>query len=431
MTGSALNSHVTSGEEIQSQGLNSESSCPSPSLDDLQTCELLSTTNSETPLQHDAVRSTYHIYRKGEQNACISPTINASKERWWGPTVKEQKASRKLKKLEAARRKEDGYTDSTHESGPETDISQGTDAFFVHTPYLSFHDPPRVLYIGNSRHTEPAILIHSQFMWRTYKLQMGPSIATPGLLDPRGVVCWRHNGGDKKALKTDDRKLKGYKVSSWRLWGETGKDYVHNIKAMRKAGKGPDPDIIEDEVAAKKAAIRADEVVYLKWTSPFSRNTRRYHFKYANIDFYWKGTGTVKETRRCGMWCHFNHLKLVAELPTSKGDTGPRPEVCLAKYTSSIAQSKFGTLEVFDGAVWRLAFEHIPLLLAQNHNSGPIANRTASENAVAEVTWIKQTSLYRVIVATAMCMVYSENQKRETIRKVIEAAATEGGGGGG
>lgn len=266
-------------------------------------------------------------------------------------------------------------------------------------------------------------------MWRTYKLQIGPSIATPGLLDPRGVVCWRHNGGDKQALKNDDRKLKGYKVRSWRLWGETGKEYVHDIKAKRKKGKGPDPDIVEDEIAANKTAIRAEEVVYLKWTSPFSRNTRRYHFKYANVDFYWKGTGTVKEIRKCGFFCHFNHLKLVAQLPTSKEDTGPAPEVCLAKYTSSIAQSKFGTLEIFDGAVWRLAFEHIPLLLAQGHvlhHEG-----TASENAVAEVASIKQTSLYQVIVATAMCMLYSESQKREAVRKVIESAVTEGGGGGG
>lgn len=428
MTGPDSNSVVITGKRTQNPTLPERPACPSASIEDLQTCELLSTINSETPLQHNAVLSTYHIYRKGEQNACISPTINESKERWWGPTAKEQKASRKLKKLEAARRKEakeSGHTAQELAPATETEIN---DEFFVHTPYLSFHDPPRVLYIGNSRYTEPAVLIHSRFMWRTYKLQIGPSLATPGLFDPRGVVCWRHNGGDKQALKKDDRKLKGYKVRSWRLWGETGKEYLHDIKAKRKEGKGPDPDIVEDELAANKTAIRAEEVVYLKWTSPFSRNTRRYHFKYANVDFYWKGTGTVKETRKCGFFCHFNHLKLVAQLPTSKEDTGPPPEVCLAKYTSSIAQSKFGTLEIFDGAVWCLAFEHIPLLLAQGHvldHEG-----TASENAVAEVASIKQTSLYQVIVATAMCMLYSESQKREAIRKVIESAVTEGGGGG-
>jgi hypothetical protein len=52
------------------------------------------------------------------------------------------------------------------------------------------------------------------------------------VVDPRGVVGWRHHGGDKGALKDDDRKLKGYKTRTRRLWGETGKEYVHDVKKM-------------------------------------------------------------------------------------------------------------------------------------------------------------------------------------------------------
>lgn len=369
------------------------------------------------------MRSTYHIYHKGEQNASISSTVDSSKERWWGPTAKQQKASKKLERLEKARRKE---RIAQGDSPDIESLSTDDDAFFVHTPYLSFHDPPRVLYIGNSRHAEPAVLIHSNFLWRTYKIQVGSSIAAPGVLDPRGVVSWRHNGGDKNTLKSDGRKLKGYKVSSWRLWGETGKDYFYDVQNIRKEGHGSDPDKLEDEVEARETATRADEVVYLKWTSPFSKNTRRYHFRYADIDFYWKGTGTVKESRRCGIWCHFNHLKLVAQLPTDKENPEFHPEVCLATYTSSIAHSKFGTLEIFDGALWRLAADHIPSILPQLSVDNTM--ESGSENVVAEVAAMKKTSLYQVIVATAMCMVYSEGQKRELIRSLLEAGASEGGG---
>ncbi|KAH7135953.1 hypothetical protein B0J11DRAFT_502751 [Dendryphion nanum] len=411
--------------KVAIQQSHSNSNCPSPTFEDLQTCELQSTADTESPLQQSAVRSTYHIYHKGEKNASISLTVDGSKERWCGPTAKEQKASKKLEKLETALRKERlAQADSPT---IETDAPTNNDEFFIHTPYLSFHDPPRVLYIGNSRHAEPAVLIHSNFLWRTYKIQVGSSIATPGVLDPRGVVCWRHNGGDKKALQSDGRKLKGYKVSSWRLWGETGKDYFYGIQENRKSGSNsPDPDVLEDEIAAQETAIRANEVVYLKWTSPFSRNTRRYHFRYADIDFYWKGTGTVKESRRCGLWCHFNHLKLVAQLPTSKEEPGFQPEVCLATYTSSIAKCKFGTLEILDGALWRLAAEHIPSIFPRASTQDTVESR--SENVVAEVVSMKKTSLYQVIVATAMCMVYSEGQKRETIRSLLEAGASEGGG---
>jgi hypothetical protein len=172
------------------------------------------------------------------------------------------------------------------------------------------------------------------------------------VLDPRGVVAWRHNEGDKKALKADGRKLKGYKVRTWRLWGDHGKKSVQSVNKARKTGKGSDPDVFVDEKAQDSEPEKADEVVYLRWTSPLSRHTRRYHFQYARIDFYWKGTGTSKESRRCGMLLRFNHLKLVAKLPNTENDEGKdHPEVCLGRFTSSLAKQKHGSLELFDTAI--------------------------------------------------------------------------------
>jgi hypothetical protein len=417
------------------------------SLNDLKTCTLTSTFDSASPLQHHDVRSTYHIYHKREQHATISPTTNPSKERYWGPTIKENKAKRQRKKEEIAAAEANGLTlTESRRSAAAEEVDDGS--FFLHTPYLAFHDPPRVLYTGTSKHTVPAVLIHSSAFWHTWKLQLGPSIGKPGVLDPRGVVCWKHNGGDDKALEKDDKLLKGYKVRTWRLWGETGKDYVHNVKTSRDTGTGPDPDIVQDETPVQKEGedpetestfssfdegegpARAEEVVYLKWTSPFSKNTRRYHFQYAGVDFYWKGTGTVKETRKCGFFLHWNHLKLVAVLPEQDKDDIKR-EICLGKYTSSIASKKSGKLELFDGAIWRLMEQYMPSVLEQvQPGERPPTGSEDDQPTAEQMSLVKKTSLYQVIVATAMCMIIGEKQKRDTIRQIIEAAAGEGGGGG-
>ncbi|KAF2178360.1 hypothetical protein K469DRAFT_676094 [Zopfia rhizophila CBS 207.26] len=385
-------------------------------------------TSSDSLLRGHKLQSTYHVYHKRESHRLISPTIDRSKERFWGPTTKESKEKRKARK-EAESIKKD--TSGKIPEDAKSAVDQEGGSFFLHTPYLAFHDPPRVLYVGNSKHCVPAVLIHSSFLWRTWKLQFGRSLATPGVLDPRGVVCWQHNGGDKQALKADDRKLKGYKVRTWRLWGETGKSYVHDVTANRKAGTGPDPDIIDQ----KMSPVSADEVVYLKWTSPFSRDTRRYHFQYAGIDFYWKGTGTVKESRTCGFCLRYNHLKLVARLPMYheiKQESATQPEVCLGKYTCSIAARKSGKIELYEGAIWHLMAEYMPAALSDlNLDAQGEKEENGEGTQLAQVQSVKRTRLYHVIVSTAMCMMIGEKQKRETIRQILEAAVSEGAGGGG
>jgi hypothetical protein len=365
--------------------------------------------------------STFHIYSERKYHKCITPVINPSKERRSSPTIKQQNANRK----ERSERKNSGLPA----------VEPDDDAFFLHRPYLAFHVPPRVLYTGSSEHTaKPAVLIHSGCFWKEYKLQLGPSIAKPGVLDPRGVVSWKHNGGDEKTLKSDGRKLKGYKVRTWRLWGEHGKQYVQAVNKARETREGSDPDILDDEKHERSEPEKADKVVYLRWTNPLSRHTRQYHFEYVGIDFYWKGTSTTEESRKCGMLLRFNHLKLVAKLPGSGKDEGEgRSEVCLGKYTSSVAQQKNGSLELFDTAILRFLDEYAPLILADDpFQDGSVSGQgNIQESEVLKIARMKKSTVYQLIVATAMCMIISEKEKRHTLMDLISQAGEGGGGAGG
>jgi hypothetical protein len=359
-------------------------------------------------------RSTFHIYQKHKCHKCISPTIDPLKERRLGPTIAQRKAQRKENK------------ERTNSGLPLIDPDEH--AFFLHRPYLAFHVPPHVLYMGNSkRNAKPVVLIHEGCFWREYKLQLGLSISKPGALDPRGVVSWRHNGGDRKALKADDRRLKGYKVRTWRLWGETGKEYVHTVKAHREAGEGLDPDVLLERPAE---AAEAEEVVYLRWMNPLSRHTRCYYFRYAGIDLYWKGTGKVKEERLGGFLLRFNHLKLIARLPpgTKNEKEKEHTEVVLGTYRSSVAKMKNGTLEFVDAAILRLIDEHVPLEIRRS-----LLKETANmqeDNEAARILRMKTSTMYQVFVATAMCMIKAEKEKRHTLVDLILNAAEQGGGAG-
>jgi hypothetical protein len=357
-------------------------------------------------------RSVFHIYEKHECHKCISLVTDAALERRSGPTIKQQKERRKERK----ERQDAGL--------PR--VEPDDNAFFLHRPYLAFHVPPRVLYTGSSKRTaQPAVLIHEGCFWKEYKLQLLPRI--PGIIDPRGVVGWRHNGGDKKALKLDDHKLKGYKVRTWRLWGETGKDYVHSVKATRQTGDGLDPDVVKESGVKSEEPMTATEIVYLRWTNPLSRHTRCYHFHYAGIEFFWKGTGSVQESRTCGLLLRFNHLKLVAQLPTTGEKKEERAEVCLGTYTSSVARRKNGTLEFFDATILRLIDDYAPSIL--DAIDGVLEEE--EEEDTARILRMKRSTLYQVFVATAMCMIKSEKEKRHTLLDLLIAAITEGGGGAG
>jgi hypothetical protein len=347
-------------------------------------------------------RTTYHIYHEKTRHKRIQTTIDLALE----------SPRNKAKRAAAPNNTAKDHGVSSHTIVP-TDTSQ---SFFLHKPYLAFHSPPRVLHAGDTKHGPP-LLIHSSAFWRNYKIQYGDSLAATGVLDPRGVIALSHNGGNNSDLEAEDTELKGYKDRTWRLWGESGKDYVHQLKENQKHGN----EVHSGSQSLQRAEpARADGVVYLKWCRPFSRYTRQYRFHYASVDFYWKGTSAVEKRGLFGMFVRFNHLKLVAAIPVpSPVDNGVgRPavrEVCLGRYVSSVSRKKCGRLELYDGALARVVEEHLGKVNGEE-------DRGQDEMLERRKSW-----LVKIIVATAMCMIASEKEKREAVGQWLEHAG-EGGG---
>ncbi|KAH8725131.1 hypothetical protein GQ44DRAFT_239224 [Phaeosphaeriaceae sp. PMI808] len=348
--------------------------------------------------------TTLHIYAKSTCHKYITPTPIPSKDRRSGPTASSKKSARKAQKA----RKSTGLP-------PTDDGDPDPNAFFLHKPYLAFHAPPYVLYTGSSsqHNGTPVILIHAGCWWRTYTLQLGRDFAREGVLDARGVVCFAHDGGGAG--------LKGYRVRRWRLWGESGKEYVRGVnRRRREEGGGECGDDVVGGKGVEKACV--DQTVQLKWSRPFSRAAREYRFEFGGLRFCWKGTGTVRESRTCGFFLRYNHLKLVVRLPDEVG-----PEICVAKFTSSVAEKKSGTLVVFDGALLGVAREYLPEALELDEvkeNEMEEIKRGVDE----KIARLKKSSLYQVIVATATCMIMSEKEKRHLIFSILGLAA-EGAGG--
>jgi len=63
----------------------------------------------------------------------------------------------------------------------------------------------------------------------------------------------------------------------------------------------------------------------------------------------------------------------------------------------------------------------------------PTRRRSAFEDTNEEdiLVAVRRTRIYEVFVATAICMIIAEFQKREVIKKLLEAAASEGSGNAG
>jgi hypothetical protein len=107
-------------------------------------------------------------------------------------------------------------------------------------------------------------------------------------------------------------------------------------------------------------------------------------------------------------------------------------EVCLGKFTSSVAKQKSGVLELYDDVVLRLIEEHVPSMLEREYvemwkeESAVVLNDSSGE----KISKLKKSTLYQAIMATAMCMIMSEKEKRHTLIDVI-LGITEGGGGAG
>lgn len=371
--------------------------------------------------------SVYHVYHEPSYNICITPFLRMQKELGYNKK-KDKKKAEEYSRVHAG--------------------SNELNSYFVHQPMISFKGPPRTLRRGSKKQGEPICIINGSMFWRKWTIQFGANLRD--IIDPRGVVKWEHRSHPMNSTAHDDCALKGYKVRSWRLFGETGKEYHHQVNWRRKrereqaakqcteekvnekgydaAKQYPPFDSNKPSPSISGATLQpavAEEAVRLIWISPLSTNTRRYHFEYAGITFFWEGTRDLPVQH---VWSKrlmpFNHLKLVAKLPGQ--ETG---EVFLGLYVSSMASQKFGELSIFDSAISNV--------LEQSGNPSLEMPRYVPDHELqshTEQDEIRTTRLYDLIMATAMCMIIGEAEKRLVIKLILsliaDAADNSGGGGG-
>jgi hypothetical protein len=353
-------------------------------------------TQDETLSEHNP--SIWHIYHKGDRHMSITPFLNPKKEF--------------------------GFNKKRHEKPTAEDSKSQKDDesnYFIHHPTLIFHNPPRTLRRGNKNGT-PICLIKCGTFWRNWTIQFGD---LKDVIDPRGVVKWECRSNTNNTVN-NDRALKGYKVRSWRVWGESGKEYHRQVNSRRKekakfVHDTPEMEITKDEKQGLDSQTEwpsspysetpqpavAEEAIRLNWSSPFSLSPRRYTFEYANIKFSWEGTRDVHSTRRAKWIMPFCHLKLIARVP------GIERDVLVGQYTASFATRKFGELWIFDSVVAKLLYGH----------------SSWTKQAADSERDVRETRLYELIMTTAICMIIGERGKRNTLLALL-ALAAEGGNAG-
>ncbi|KAF8252749.1 hypothetical protein K440DRAFT_359260 [Wilcoxina mikolae CBS 423.85] len=326
-----------------------------------------------------------------------------------------------------------------HKPATEKEDDPRKPSYYLHTPCIWFRSPPQTLRFGG-KGAPVVCMIDGECFWRKWTLdftappednsrwwgrwrkkwqerekkkmqkekeckrvdsgfgeeepaatevQETVSLNAPTIIDPRGVISSK------------------YRLRSFGLPGETGRDYIRRTRYSQDEFK---PHV---ELPTHLDASEAHLALY--WNGWF---TRQYAFQYSNIDCRWKGTGTVRDDRKYwGKWSRYNHLKLVAYLPLDSPSSSSSSSSCipkethtpdgnrlitLAKYTSLWAKRKVGRLSVFERGLEE-CFPDDP---------------------------VERERLRHVLVATAMCMIQGEKEKREKICKIVElllGAGVEGG----
>lgn len=242
--------------------------------------------------------------------------------------------------------------------------------------------------------------------WKEWTIQFGSNL--PTIIDRRGLVDWKYRSRPDNKTSGDKNVLKGYKVRTWRCWGESGKNYHRIVNRRRKT---------QSEDLRKANSFEptiAEEVTTIKWTSPFS-NARRYHFKYRGIEFCWEGT---RDLPAMDIWSKrlmpLNHLKLIAQIPGKQ-------RIFIGYYASSVCSKKFGRLFICNSAIAR-ALEESGSSLA----TGAVASEKGCE--FAPEPDIRRSRIYDLVMASAMCMIIGEWQKRITVFFVLALIAESGKG---
>lgn len=347
--------------------------------------------------------SEYHIYHERSENVVITPFLNPKKEYGY---KRKHKHDAEYYELEHHR-------------------SNESNSYFLHKPQLFFHDPPRTLRRGSHEKAPPICLIHCAAFWREWNIQFASNLES--ILDPRGVVRWEHRSRPDNKNKGDALALKGYKVRSWRVWGESGRAYHKQVNARRKALREEGVE----EVFVHEPAI-AEQAIKLEWMSPISK-PRRYAFQYSGAMFYWEGTRDLCANE---VWAKrlmpLNHLKLVAQVGGEK--------IFVAHYKSDFGSKKFGRLWVFDSAVEKIR----DLCEEEEYDDDDDDVKNDRDGTEKGPEWpdvestesdVRATRLYEIVMATAMCMIVGEWEKRLTVWLIImlggEAANSMNAGGGG
>lgn len=345
--------------------------------------------------------SEYHVYREhaGKGHICITPFCDITKEPGYKNNSKKKNKTKTITigigpgskaaaaDLEREREDEARYSPSQH---------QVDNSYFVHRPLISsWHDPPRTLRRGNTRAGEPICIINSAACWKEWNIQFCAKLGH--IIDPRGLVRYENRSRVDNSTAHDDHAIRGYKVRTWRSWGETGKEYHRQVNARRKALEEEKGQKEDDEKEQNFEPVEADEAVHLTWSSPFSHKTRRYEFEYAGIKFFWEGTRDILEQTPLDKWSRrlmpFNHLKLMARCPVTND------KKFIGQYVCSLSPLKYGRLWIFDSVIENLLEGSKEKLLNPNFD-------------------IRKTRVYDLVMATAMCMVIGEWQKRMTVQLI-------------
>ncbi|CAG8147118.1 unnamed protein product [Penicillium salamii] len=380
--------------------------------------------NLDTALSQRHRLSIWHVYRSGLENLSITPFLVPGKE--YGNSSNRN------------RTREDSTSSGNHSAQPS--------GYFVQHPSLLFHNTPRILRRGHEKEGDPICIIKLGAFWRSWLVQFSDDLKN--VIDPRGLVRWECRSNSDNSISNNDREWKGYRVRSWRVWGESGAEYHRKVNARRKAlkeeaeaeglvgrskGKAKENDLEmgvvesdgglmgasqgmedwEDEdtlpsssrpslPAETSQRKLADEALRLHWRSPFSINTRNYCFEYAGLKFSWEGTRDIHSDHGWNRnLLPFNHLNLVAKIPGLVEE-----EVLVAQYISSFSNDKHGQLWVFDSAVTKLLEKtgHPPKWIKITENN---------ERFSLDIDWdVQQTRLYDIVMATSVCMIIGEWQKR-------------------
>ncbi|KAI9044715.1 uncharacterized protein KD926_011685 [Aspergillus affinis] len=322
-------------------------------------------------------------------------------------------------------------------------------SYYLHLPTLTFHSPPRTLRRGANKTDPPVCIIHNSPFWKRWRILTGPELLAA--IDPRGLLPYerRSCAGNKPRR---DGEVKGYRVRKWRAYGESRKGYFRKVNDERKKRKmkcgGGDYDGDRDREGMWDP-VCADEVLPVTWVhaTPFSTRVRWYSFMYEGVQGAWKGSREIpvrKKWARRVMPVH--HLKLVVKgYGIGSGSLGKKgggeythqdqdqdrdygfekkmesegdeegEEVVLARYSSSLSCGKHGTLVIFDEEVRRV-------LGCQD------LVRSRKDFACNREKGIGVVDEYDVIVATAMCMILGEEQKRNTVLQILLALAEAAGG---